>query len=165
MNKELKSLYSWLAIGGLVVLVATYFIVSLIQSRQDNLVFGSQTHLQKSEVAKDEGGAGFGPEVVKNSQPVGYEEVRDSYIGRRIQLDNCMLDPNTVTYKNGTKVMLDNRSSEPTEIKIDGKAIRFWGYEYKIVTLYNTTAPHTLDVDCEYLGEVQYNVARILLQP
>jgi len=111
--------------------------------------------------------AGFGPEVKRQytSAPVyTYEQALNDFRDRRIQLENCVADPSTVTYKTGTKVMFDNRSSEPTEIKLDGRPVRLWGYEFRIVTLSSRSLPHTIDVDCEWLGEPSYNIARILLQ-
>lgn len=93
-----------------------------------------------------------------------YEAALDQYRDRRIQLQDCVADPSTQTYKSGTKVMFDNRSPEPTQITLDGRAIRFDGYEFRIVTLSSVTLPKSVSVDCQWLGQDDYNIATLYLQ-
>ena len=163
MDRRQQSIYAWTALALLTVTVGGYLVWSMTAGG-DKLNFDSTVKASVA-VVTEEAESGFGPEVADQNSSDNYESVRDSYEGRRIQLDNCVLLPNYVTYKNGTKIMLDNRSNEPTEIRIDGRPIRLWAYEYHIVTLYNSSVPHTVDFDCQYLGQDQYNVARVLLQP
>ncbi len=84
------------------------------------------------------------------------------YTDRRIQFDDtCVAYPNYVTFKKGTTIMLDNRSSKTRVISLDGVAYSIKGYDYQLVTLTTTAAlPHEIMIDC---GNGQNN-ARIYLQ-
>lgn len=90
-----------------------------------------------------------------------YTQLVKEYEGRRIQFDiNCQAIPNNITYKNGTKVMFDNRSGDARVITIGGVQYNFSGYGYKTLTLSSPVLPKTLLLSCG--GAV--NVGQILLQ-
>lgn len=97
------------------------------------------------------------------ASPVGisYEEALRIYADRRIQFnERCEANPASVTYKNGTAVMLDNRSSSVQTITLDGRAYSLAGYGYQIVTLSSNTLPHQIQVNC---GK-SVNIMQLLLQ-
>lgn len=90
-----------------------------------------------------------------------YTNLVKEYEGRRIQFDiNCQAIPSNVTYKNGTKVMFDNRSGDARIIIVGGVQYNVGGYGYKILTLSSPTLPKTLLLSC---GSA-VNVGQILLQ-
>lgn len=94
--------------------------------------------------------------VVKMS----YANALNTYKDRRIQLnDACQTTPNTMTFKNGTTIMIDNRSSTTRKLNVNG-AYTVGGYDYITVKLTSNTLPKTILIDC---GTSQ-NVATILLQ-
>lgn len=90
-----------------------------------------------------------------------YTKLVKEYEGKRIQFDiNCQAIPSNVTYKNGTKVMFDNRSGDARTITVGGTAYYFAGYGYKILTLSSSILPKNLLLSC---GSA-VNVGQILLQ-
>ncbi len=99
------------------------------------------------------------------SQPVSmsYQKALEIYKdNKRIQIsgaDFCQASPNNVMYKNGTSIMIDNRSSQTRTIKIDG-TYTIEGYGFRIIKLSSGTLPATFLMDCNK----QQNIAKILLQ-
>lgn len=82
--------------------------------------------------------------------PLSYSEAVSLYTNRRIQFDaNCLAIPNYVVFAKGTKIMLDNRSSQARSVYLDGQRYSLAAYGFQIVTL-TTTAPlpHTMRIDC-----------------
>ncbi|TSC90938.1 MAG: hypothetical protein G01um10142_188 [Parcubacteria group bacterium Gr01-1014_2] len=83
------------------------------------------------------------------------------YEGRRIQFDErCQAEPVEVTYKNGTSIMIDNRSPQEKTIKVGDQSYNLPAYGYRILTLSSSTLPNSLSLNC---GNA-VNVGRILLQ-
>lgn len=92
---------------------------------------------------------------------LSYQQALTKYADRRIQFDTtCQANPNNMTYKDNTGIMLDNRSPNVRTIKIvDTYTVKAWSF--KIITLPDTyRASKTILVDC---GTSQ-NVATILVQ-
>lgn len=90
-----------------------------------------------------------------------YTDLVKQYEGKRIQFNElCQAIPNYVTYKNGTKIMLDNRSGDPRIITVGTTQYSLGGYGYRIVTLSSSSLPKTLLLSC---GSA-VNVGQILLQ-
>jgi hypothetical protein len=93
--------------------------------------------------------------------PIAYADALVKYADRRIQLDKtCQAHPNTVTYKDNTGIMIDNRSAQARTVKVGTTfTIKPWGF--KIVVLPDTyLTSKTILVDC---GQYQ-NVATVLVQ-
>lgn len=99
------------------------------------------------------------------SQPVtmSYQKALETYKDNlRLQLsgaDFCQVSPNNVMYKNGTSIMIDNRSPQTHTVKV-GVTYTIEGYGFKIIKLSSSVLPTTLVMDCDK----QQNVAKILLQ-
>ena len=89
-----------------------------------------------------------------------YNQALVLYKDKRIQLDTtCQASPNVLTFKNNTKIMIDNRSPKTRIVKVGSTMnINPWGF--KIVTLYSANLPATWYVDCDG----SQNVATILIQ-
>ena len=113
------------------------------------------------------------PTTVKKTTPppaskpvsLSYQNALELYQdNKRIQIsgaDFCQVSPNNVMYKNGTSIMLDNRSAITRTIKIGvGETYTIEGYGFRIVKLSSATLPATLLMDCG----TQQNIAKILLQ-
>jgi hypothetical protein len=92
---------------------------------------------------------------------LSYTQAVEKYKDRRIQFDeNCQAYPNTVTYKDNTGIMLDNRSSKARTIKL-GTNYSIKAYGWRVITLPDTyRTAKTFLVDCD----ASQNVATILVQ-
>ena len=98
---------------------------------------------------------------VNVSKPaLSYQNALAKYKDVRIQLNaNCQADPTQMTFKNGTEIMMDNRSPKDRTVKVGSiYNIKAWGF--KIVKLSSATLPATWLVDCDK----SQNVATILIQ-
>lgn len=90
-----------------------------------------------------------------------YSDAVKEYEGRRIQFDErCQVVPQSPTYKNGTSVMLDNRSASARTVMVGGTKYDLSAFGYKVITLSGSGLPKELAVSCGSSG----NVGRILLQ-
>lgn len=90
-----------------------------------------------------------------------YTELVKEYEGRRIQFDErCQVTPQGPTYKNGTSIMLDNRSASAKSVMVGGTKYDLVAYGYRVVTLSSSSLPKELAVSCGSSG----NVGKILLQ-
>ena len=102
------------------------------------------------------------PVAGSGSVTLSYQQALTKYASARMQFDaQCATTPKQATWKNGTLIMLDNRSALPRTIRLGGMgnvSIKAWGF--KIVKLSASNLPQTLLVDCG----VQQNVASILVQ-
>ncbi len=93
---------------------------------------------------------------------LSYAQALQRYADKRIQFDtDCQAIPNRATFKNGTTIMLDNRSGQARTIHIGSLgdySVKAWGF--KIVTLSSGMLPNPAAVDCG----TQENVAIITVQ-
>lgn len=90
-----------------------------------------------------------------------YSQAVAQYTNARIQFDQyCQAHPTGSTFKNGSKIMIDNRSGDPRSIAVGGTVYNLAGYGWRLVTLYSSTLPKTLYLDC---GSAR-NVGSIYLQ-
>jgi hypothetical protein len=101
-----------------------------------------------------------GSQNVSAPATLKYADALKLYSEKRIQLDKvCQAHPNNVTYKNGTSIMIDNRSPQSAKVHLSS-VFTIKPYGFKIVKLSATKLPATILVDC---GTSQ-NVATILVQ-
>lgn len=109
-------------------------------------------------------GSGVKPVAKKSTAPVSaksYSDAVKEYEGRRIQFDErCQVVPQNPTYKNGTSIMLDNRSAGARSVMVGGTKYDLSAYGYRIITLSSSSLPKELAVSCGSSG----NVGKILLQ-
>ena len=119
-----------------------------------------QNQLSPSPVA----GTAAKPVVKKSTVPVStknYTELVKEYEGRRIQFDDrCQTTPQNPTYKNGTSILLDNRSASIRTVVVGGTKYDLVAYGYRVVTLSSSSLPKELLLSCGSSG----NVGKILLQ-
>ncbi len=91
---------------------------------------------------------------------ISYQQALVKYKDHRIQLgQDCQATPTNVTYKNGTSIMIDNRSSVARTVKV-GSSYTINAWSFKVINLTSSTLPATWLVDCG----AQQNVATILIQ-
>ena len=90
-----------------------------------------------------------------------YHEALGLYSGKRIELNHaCTSIPNTMTLKNNTKVMIDNKSETMKAIKIGKIVTTVKGRGFKIMNLSSSKLPTKLLIDCD----TSKGVATILLE-
>jgi hypothetical protein len=95
------------------------------------------------------------------TQSLSYTQLVQAYGTNRIQFDqNCQAQPATPVFKNGTSILLDNRSNQAREITVNGTKYSLGAYGYQVVTLSSSSLPKTLGVNCNS----RVNVSSILLQ-
>jgi hypothetical protein len=83
------------------------------------------------------------------SKSLSYQQALAAYTNRRIQIQpNCQLSPSAPVFKNGTYVMFDNRTPTAQTISLDGARYTIGGYGFKIIRLYASRLPHTIQIDC-----------------
>ena len=108
--------------------------------------------------------------VKKNITPApapskSYTELVVEYAERRIQFSDssygsCLATPSIPVFKNGTSILLDNRTSSAKVIAIGGNKYSLAAYGYQVVTLSGSNLPKELLISC---GS-STNVGKILLQ-
>jgi hypothetical protein len=162
-NKN-KSMWMWVLVAVLVV-VAVVLLAMKMKTGDMSLETneGAETAMDAEDQTSLPGAV---EEKTKESTNTAkpttltYQQALEKYKDKRIQFDNsCASTPKTVTYKDNTGIMLDNRSSQTRTIKV-GTAYTLKPYGFKIITLPNITTQKTFLVDCDN----QQNVATILVQ-
>lgn len=92
---------------------------------------------------------------------LSYTQLVAQYGSNRIQFDSdCKATPSSVVFKNGTSILLDNRSNQARTIVVNGRSYALVAYGYQVVTLSSSTLPQTLSLSC---GD-KVNVGTINLQ-
>lgn len=91
---------------------------------------------------------------------ISYQDALVKYKNARLQLDkDCQASSYSMTFKNGSSVMVDNRASVARMVKV-GSTFSVKAYGFKIIKLYSEKLPATWYVDCDK----SQNVSTILLQ-
>lgn len=162
MEKERSTM--WISAVVLVVVVAGVLFMVFNKKETTDVVEdttvvvnnGTTTDEPKESV-QDTTGAKTGAPAVS----ISYANALVKYADRRIQLDKmCQAHPNTVTYKDNTGIMIDNRSPETRTVKID-QTYTIKPYGFRIVVLPDVyLKSKTVLVDCNG----SQNVATILIQ-
>lgn len=145
-----------LAIVGLVVIA---LIVLMVVKNNKKPV--EVTEIPTDSVEQVDETTEVGAVVIKpKTASINYQQALIKYKDHRIQLgQNCQATPNNVTYKNGTSIMIDNRSSVARTVKV-GSSYTINAWSFKVINLTSSTLPATWLVDCG----AQQNVATILIQ-
>ncbi len=90
-----------------------------------------------------------------------YSQLVAAFDGKRIQFDlGCQASPQSMSLKNGTMIMLDNRAPQPRTITIGNVSYSVPASGFKLVTLNSPSLPSTQSISCN--GTT--NVSTILLQ-
>lgn len=149
--------------GVLVLAIIVLGIVFYMKSKEPAVVVEQQNETPVTtpdkNVTTDSGSTNNNTGVKAAS--IAYTDALVKYKDRRIQLDKaCQANPNIVTYKDNTGIMIDNRSDKDRTVKVGTNyTIKAWGF--KIVVLPDIyLKSKTLLVDCDK----SQNVATILVQ-
>lgn len=161
-----KSMTGWI-IGVVVVVLVVIGAVMFSKSNGDsamNDVQPTPTPEVSVTPTPDESNNGTEVGVGTGATSITYTEALVAYAQRRVQfshpqgLASCNATPQKVTFKGGTKFMLDNRTNSTAVIKFSGGVqYSLPAYSFQIVTL-NT--PNTYIIDCNSTP----NVATVVIQ-
>ncbi len=78
-----------------------------------------------------------------------YNQLVKTYRNARIQFSStCQATPNVAAYKNGTSIMLDNRSSVAHTVTFGGATYSLPAYGHQIVTITSPTVPASMGINC-----------------
>jgi hypothetical protein len=151
----------WVLVA-LVVIVAVYFTGGKWLDKYSGVV--GTTSPSPSSSSSSAPGTTVKPVVGKSPAPVSnksYTELVKEYVGRIIQFDDrCQINPKDPKFKNGTSIMLDNRSAIARTVTVGTAKYDLAGYGYKLITLSSPSLPKELNITCGSSG----NVGKILLQ-
>jgi hypothetical protein len=164
MEKDTMSKVLW-AVGIIVVIVVV--ILLIVKGNKGPVAPESQGD-QNAETAltpKEDVSAGSINAPKANATTpaalLSYEQALAKYGTNRIQFGNrCEATPTTMTFKQGTDIMIDNRAGVDRTFNINGK-FTVKAYGFKIVDISASNLPRQIMVDCDG----QQNVASILVQP
>lgn len=149
----------WMGVVAVVVLALVIWMASRSANDEAPLADGEGTDISDMTSTEDTT-AGSVNTSAPQSATLSYQQALVKYADARIQIDStCQVSPNNVTYKNGTNIMLDNRSAVTRTIKL-GSTYTIKPYGFKIVRLSSSTLPSTLLMDCDS----SQNVATVLIQ-
>ncbi len=161
MEQNKKNIWVWVLI--VVALVVVMFLMLNKKGVAPIEAPATETNTETASTATEPEST---QDVSNPSSPVAaasisYRDALVKYADRRIQLDPvCQAHPNTVTYKDNSGIMMDNRSANTRTVKV-GTTFTIKPYGFKIVVLPDIyLKSKTLLVDCDKYQ----NVATILVQ-
>ena len=154
-------------VWGIVIVVVLIIIGAWIWSAKSNQSPTTvvETPATTTDTMTSTGGTSGVQVGVGTGEPtLTYTEALVEYASRRVQFSNpqgsisCQATPTTVTFKGGTKFMLDNRMNVSAKIHFsNGVNYTVPAYSFQVVIL-NT--PQTYNVDCN----LSQNVAKVQIQ-
>jgi hypothetical protein len=152
----------WIVIGVIVIIA----IALLVWKMKANPAVTDQTPAAEEIVPEgtqdvDQGTAPTTTGATVAPISISYQNALKQYATRRIQLnEQCQAAPNTVTYKDNTGIMIDNRSSKTITVKV-GTTFTIKPYGFRIVVLPDIyLKSQKILVDCDKMQ----NVATVLVQ-
>ena len=152
----MKKNWVWLVLILAVVILAIFWLMKNSDSAGQNFTLTPEGTSSPNPIAVK-------PKTIKPVVPgaANYTQLVEEYEGRRVQFDEkCQMTPPNPTFKNGTKIMLDNRSASARAITVGSQKYNVMGYGYQLLTLSGKDLPQTIGVNCGAL----VNVGQILLQ-
>ncbi|MFA5080823.1 MAG: hypothetical protein WC472_04365 [Candidatus Paceibacterota bacterium] len=169
MEKNNFKIWTWAIIIVIIIIIAT-IILFVFQNKQINSpattnnpkvtdTTNNETTTKEPESIQDTSTQNTKTPAAATS--ISYADALIKYADRRIQLDKaCQAHPSSVTYKDNTGIMIDNRSPQTRTIKI-GTTFTIKPYGFKIIVLPDIyLKSKTILVDCDQ----SQNVATILIQ-
>lgn len=165
MNKE--TLNKVLGIIGGVAVLAVLLLVAYMPSRSGsnemNGVLDPQANPETALDAQSNPNGYTGENKVGNGTTavaLSYEAALKKYADRRIQFgEDCLATPGVSTYKEGTEIMIDNRSKMAKTFNVISP-VSVGAYGFAIVKLSSATLTKEIGIDCG----TQQNAATVLIQ-
>ena len=159
-NKINKNIWIWVLVGVIIIGFALFYIFRNREVVPEAVVVPIDSVAIEPESTLDTNNA---DSTSVGAVSISYANALVKYANRRIQFNASCQVPilsTSVTYKDNTGIMLDNRSAVAHTIKI-GTNYTVKAYGFRIVVLPDTyLKAKTILVDCDK----QQNVATILVQ-
>jgi hypothetical protein len=163
MNNN-KSMWIWTV----VVVVVLGLIIWGVSRRGDEVqeAVNNNDVVATSTASSTDNNNGTQTGVTGSGSTLSFTQAVKLYASSRIQftspqpVNSCQAFPGKVTYKNGTNVMLDNRTAKTLSLRFDNNTHVLPAYSFKVVKVSSATLPHTYTVDCN----TNQNVATIEVQ-
>lgn len=154
MEKNNSKTLIWVGVVVVVIIVALAFV---LRNNNTNTPVANNPTATEPQSAQDISAKDIGAGAIS----IAYADALVKYADRRIQLDPlCHVYPNTVTYKDNTGIMIDNRSGVTRTVKV-GTTFTIKPYGFKIVVLPDVyLKSKTILIDCDK----NQNVATVLIQ-
>lgn len=150
MNK-----YVWIVVGIIVVL-------AIIGLSRGSLPQQAGTKSSPTPVGSTKN-YGASPSVTPTpaGSMISYADALQRYAGHVIQFDaRCQTTPSSLTVKNGTYVMFDNRSGDPRWFALNAVKYSVVGYGFRILPITSTHLPGIVTIDCgsaQNVGQINVN--------
>ncbi len=159
MDKNNKNLWISAAVIVLVIAGLIYWSIANDNSPEEELTQNTSP-TGEVESTEDTSEGSVNTRASFGAATLSYQKALIQYEGARLQLDTtCQGTPDNMTFKNGTNIMIDNRSPHSRTVRVGSTfSIKPWGF--KIVKLSSSILPATWLVDCDQ----SQNVATILIQ-
>jgi cytoskeletal protein RodZ len=157
MENKMKTMWTWVVIAIVVIIIGGIWFFTYQNNRTVTTTNTNNTATTEPESVQDISAQDIGVGAVS----ISYADALIKYADRRIQIDKtCQASPHTVTYKDNTGVMIDNRSPQTHTIKL-GTTFTIKPYGFKIIVLPDVyLKSKTLLIDCDQ----SQNVATVLVQ-
>ena len=152
-------------IAGVVIVAVIVILLVVVGGRSDDTAMNSVSPTT-SPLASVSGSpmasaTPVGATKTPGAATLSYQQALAKYGGNRIQFtDTCQASPAALSVKNGTGIMLDNRSKTARTVSVGTVKYYMAGYGFRIIAPTSSTLPKDLLIDC---GTSQ-NVAKISLQ-
>lgn len=155
-NKLIVSVVGVVLVAGLYFVKGDWFKgAPTLEVKEEAQLEVSEQTIEPAKVFYSKKKVVVSPEVLRP-----YTDLVKEYWDQRIQFDErCQVPHDRVTYKNGTKVLLDNRSESPRVITFMGSHYSLQAFGYQVVTLSSQNLPQESLIGC---GAA--NVSKVLVQ-
>jgi len=149
----------WISLAVIIVVVLVVWNLWEFKGQEERVM---QTVTPTASPTPQSGGSTSGGGTsFTQTQVQTYSAAVTQYEGKRIQFDErCQPSPADVTFKNGTSIMIDNRSAQAKTINVGAQSYNLPAYGYRILILSSSSLPSELNLSCDNA----VNVGRILLQ-
>jgi len=154
---------AWLTAGIIVVLIIVIIVLVTRSPKQAPSEVVIETPTENALVAPNKAPVYYtkAPAGVVVAPKPSYDEAVRAYGDQRVQFgDNCLATPARASFKAGSDVMLDNRSSETKVFTVAGETYTVKAQDFAVTKLPTVGESQDIMIDC---GSMQ-NVATLVVQ-
>lgn len=155
----------WSVLGAIVV-IAIIVVAAVLRGPKDvaisNVQVPQQTALENKSPMQPRYYAPVAGETQSPIAPkLSYDAAVNKFWNMRIQFgENCVATPAVSTFKNGTELMIDNRSTQDKVFTVNGSSYPIAAHDYAVVPFTATTSPQKFTINCG----VMQNAATVTVQ-
>ena len=148
------------------VIIVLAVVLVWILSRDQGSIVGSIINPTASATPSTTPPGQSAKATPKATPNMSYVQAVATYKDTRVQFnDTCHAIPGQIVLKNGTKVMLDNRSADAKTLTVAGKKYTVAGYGWKVITATtDKSLPFVLGINCQSANSSVGNALTINIQ-